>query len=59
MVDIRTGDCQAAFEEYDAFFAGTAPSGSGSYFTEDTITFGFGERVFSASDLQAFPKPQS
>ena len=54
--DIRTSGCQATFEEYDDFFAGTAPSGSGSYFTEDTLTFAFGERVFSASDLQGFPR---
>ena len=54
--DIRTSGCQAAFEEYDDFFAGTAASGSGSYFTEDTLTFGFGERVFSAGDLSAFPR---
>ena len=54
--DIRTSGCQAAFEEYDDFFAGTVPSGSGSYFTEDTISFSFGERVFSASDLLGFPR---
>ena len=54
--DIRTGGCQAAFEEYDSYFAGTTPDGSGDYFTEDTISFGFGERVFSASDLQPFPR---
>ena len=52
----RTGGCQAAFEEYDDFFAGTAPSGDGSYFTEDTISFGFGERSFPASDMQQFPR---
>ena len=54
--DIRTGSCQASFEEYDSYFAGTAPDGSGNYFTEDTISFGFGERVFPASDLQPFPR---
>ena len=54
--DIRTSGCQATFEEYDDFFAGTAASGSGSYFTEDTLTFAFGERVFSAGDLSAFPR---
>ena len=54
--DIRTSGCQAAFEEYDDFFAGTAPSGSGDYFTEDTLSFGFGERVFSASELLGFPR---
>ena len=54
--DIRTGGCQAAFEEYDAFFAGTAPDGAGNYFTEDSISYSFGERVFSASDLQDFPR---
>ena len=52
---IRTSGCQAAFEEYDSYFAGTTPDGSGDYFTEDTISFGFGERVFSASDLLPFP----
>ena len=54
--DIRTSGCQSAFEEYDSFFAGTAPSGSGSYFTEDTISFSFGERVFSADNLLGFPR---
>jgi len=54
--DIRTSGCQAAFEEYDSYFAGTTPDGSGDYFTEDTFSFGFGERVFSASDLQGFPR---
>ena len=54
--DIRTGGCQAAFEEYDGYFAGTTPDGFGDYFTEDTFSFGFGERVFSASDLQGFPR---
>jgi len=54
--DIRTGGCQAAFEEYDDYFAGTAPDGSGSYFTEDTISFTFGERVFAASGLLGFPR---
>ena len=54
--DIRTSGCQAAFEEYDDFFAGTVPSGSGSYFTEDTLSFSFGERVFSAGDLSEFPR---
>ena len=54
--DLRTSGCQAAFEEYDDYFAGNAPSRSGNYFTEDTIRFSFGERVFSAEDLQAFPR---
>ena len=54
--DIRTGGCQAAFEEYDGYFAGTTPDGFGDYFTEDTFSFGFGERMFSASDLQGFPR---
>lgn len=42
---IRTGGCQAAFEEFDA--------------EPESIEFGFGERVFSASDLRPFPRPQS
>jgi len=54
--DTRTSGCQAAFEEYDDYFDGTSPSGSGSYFTEDTISFGFGDRVFSAGDLRGFPR---
>ena len=54
--DLRTSGCQAAFEEYDDYFAGTTPSGSGDYFTEDTISFSFGERVFSATDMQRFPR---
>ena len=54
--DTRTSGCQAAFEEYDDYFAGTAPDGSGNYFEEDTISFAFGERVLSASDLQEFPR---
>ena len=55
--DIRTSGCQAAFEEYDDYFAGLVPSGgSGSYFTEDTISYTFGERVFAADDLQRFPR---
>ena len=43
--DIRTDGCQAAFEEFDA--------------EPESIEFGFGERVFSASDLRPFPRPQS
>ena len=39
---IRTGSCQAAFEEFDA--------------EPESIEFGFGERVFSASDLLGFPR---
>ena len=54
--DIRTGGCQAAFEEYDDYFAGTAPDGAGNYFTEDTFSFSFGERVFSAANLLGFPR---
>lgn len=55
--DIRTSDCQAAFEEYDDYFAGLVPSsGSGDYFTEDTISFSFGERVLATTDLQNFPR---
>ena len=40
--DIRTNGCQAAFEEFDA--------------EPESIEFGFGERVFSAGDLSAFPR---
>ena len=54
--DIRTSGCQAAFEEYDDYFAGIAPDGYGNYFAEDTISFGFGERTFSASEMLAFPR---
>ena len=43
--DIRTGGCQAAFEEFDA--------------EPESIEFSFGERSFSASDLQSFPRPTS
>jgi len=39
--------CQAAFEQYD---------NSGIPFQEETLTFAFGERVFSAGDLQGFPR---
>jgi len=39
--------CQAAFEQYD---------NSGIPFREETITFAFGERVFSAGDLLGFPR---
>ena len=39
--------CQAAFEQYD---------NSGIPFQEETTTFAFGERVFSARDLQGFPR---
>ena len=53
---IRYSGCQAAFEEYDAYFAGTAPDGGGNYFTEDTISYTFGQQVFAASDLQGFPR---
>ena len=53
---IRTSGCQAAFEEYDSFFAGTAQSGSGNYFTEDTISYTFGQQVFTASELLDFPR---
>ena len=54
--DIRTNGCQAAFEEYDDYFAGITPDGFGNYFAEDTLSFSFGERVFSAGDLQGFPR---
>ena len=40
--DIRSGGCQAAFEEFDA--------------EPESIEFGFCERVFSASDLLEFPR---
>ena len=40
--DIRTGGCQAAFEEFDA--------------EPESIEFNFGEQSFSASDLQPFPR---
>ena len=40
--DIRTSGCQAAFEEFDA--------------EPESIEFGFGERVFPASDLLEFPR---
>ena len=40
--DIRTSGCQAAFEEFDA--------------EPESIEFGFGERVFSAGDMSAFPR---
>ena len=53
---IRTNGCQAAFEEYDDYFAGTVPDNYGNYFAEDTISFAFGERVFSAGDLLGFPR---
>ena len=39
---IRTGSCQAAFEEFDA--------------EPESIEFSFGERAFSAEDLQSFPR---
>ena len=39
--------CQAAFEEFDYW---------GDLGSEDTIRFSFGERVFSAGDLQGFPR---
>ena len=42
--------CQATFEQYD---------NSGTPFQEETITFSFGERVFSASDMQEFPRPRN
>ena len=44
---LRTSGCQATFEEYDDFFENQE---------EDLIHFSFGERVFSASDLQNFPR---
>ena len=43
----KNAGCQASFEEYD---------NSGIPFLEDTISFGFGEHVFSASSLQNFPR---
>ena len=39
--------CQTAFEEFDYW---------GDLGSEDTIKFSFGERVFSAGDLQGFPR---
>ena len=53
---IRTSGCQAAFEEYDDYFAGTVPDGAGNYFTEDTISYTFGQQVFPASELLDFPR---
>ena len=53
---IRQSGCQAAFEEYDDLFAGTVPDGAGNYFTEDTFSFTFGERSFTASELLDFPR---
>ena len=40
--DIRTGSCQAAFEEFAA--------------EPESIEFTFGERVFSSGDLRSFPR---
>ena len=45
--DIRTDGCQAAFEEYDYL------ENLGG---DESIKFSFGERVFSAGDLQGFPR---
>ncbi len=43
----KNAGCQASFEEYDD---------SGIPFQDNEISFGFGERVFSASDLLNFPR---
>ena len=40
--------CQAGYESQPHFTSET-----------ETFSFGFGERVFAASDLQAFPRPQN
>ena len=53
---IRTSGCQAAFEEYDDYFAGTVPDGAGNYFTEDTFSFTFDQQVFPATELLDFPR---
>ena len=45
--DIRTGGCQAAFEEYDYL------ENLGG---DESIKFAFGERTFSAASLSAFPR---
>ena len=44
---LENNGCQAAYEEYEYW---------GNLDNEDTIKFSFGERVFSASDLQNFPR---
>ena len=45
----NTSGCQAVYEVETYIYEDTSGG-------EDTFRFGFGERVFSASDLQAFPK---
>ena len=45
--ETKYNGCQSAFEEYDYW---------GNIGDEDTIRFGFGERTFSASAMQRFPR---
>ena len=45
--NIKTDGCQAAFEEYDY---------NANHEDEPAFTYSFGEVVFSASDLLAFPR---
>ena len=49
---LRTNGCQAGFEEVP-YIRDDTDLGE---IREDTITFTFGERVFSASDMQPFPR---
>ena len=49
---IRTNGCQAGFEEFPYIRDDTDLGDT----REDTIAFGFGERSFSALDLQSFPR---
>ena len=49
--------CQEMFEEYNDILSGQVPDEwNDLYFTDDTIFFNFGERVFSGSDLLDFPR---
>ena len=50
---VRNNGCQAGFEKWP-YIRDDTDLGE---VREDTITFVFGERVFSAGDLQGFPRP--
>ena len=49
--------CQEMFEEYNDILSGQVPDEwNDLYFTDDTIFFNFGERVFAGKDLLDFPR---
>ena len=52
LLESRNWGCQEFFDTDTYFYEDTDGA-------EDTIRFAFGERVFSAADLQSFPRTQN